>query len=503
MTIRRIIAIAVLGLAAPCLFAIQSPLRRPDSYLYAPLSESNGTSIIKGEIIGRNIDYGMMRAEDFAFFDEAFKERAALALSSPAPSTNVVKSLRFSPRASSGFIFTKPGTRSRFYMQPEPALENGFYIPPLGEEYERTVIPPSTNFTNSVSMVTNWFVAGTNTFRADWPSIVTAGVHSVTNSFWISTPTNVTETRSFKDCLMKTDGDFVVASNIFDEANLTLSSPIPALHEITNLNTIIGRARRLYAEAPSAKPIEDTKTYVILNETRDSFYADTEGGDYSVHTDYFEATNWSVSSISPSGFSFFKEEAAYIETVFNWWFEEDDRVVASSGTMYSSAEERFEPTMSFDVEYSLPTGILPADDYRHIVSARVFELWNLSNSGYTIEDNGPAIPYYISTNGIYAAPGQVSVTGGVVVVSFVRDLGKIADGFGGATDLLASPGDTIDLSGLEMPSAPELEDPDEIPPDATRDDFILSRGTLHYCRATLSIASTVIVFTCNFRTVSR
>ena len=83
-----------MSIVAALIFASASPLASPSDYVFAPFANvSNAAAFIKGEIMGNDADYKTIRAEDLAFLQEAWCERAALAQGDWSEQTNKTESI--------------------------------------------------------------------------------------------------------------------------------------------------------------------------------------------------------------------------------------------------------------------------------------------------------------------------------------------------------------------------------------------------------------------------
>ncbi len=200
-----------MSIASAILFAALSPLASPSGYVFAPFTNNaNAAAFIKGEIMGADADYVAIRAEDLAFLQEAFCERAALASGTWSAQTNATESLKINEWT--GWS-VNPDSGFSKYINSSAGLPSGKFMC----EYNKpitNITEYSWNTTNiidrTVTATTNWVSGGTNTFRADWPRFATMQVIPVTN--YTYGVTNVWQTNvsymTWMDCITTNESVF-------------------------------------------------------------------------------------------------------------------------------------------------------------------------------------------------------------------------------------------------------------------------------------------------------
>ena len=261
-----------MSIVAALIFAALSPLTSPSDYVFAPFANvSNAAAFIKGEIMGKDADYKSIRAEDLAFLQEAWCERAALALGRWSEQKNATESIAI--RWWDGFI-AYPNVGLTKYLQSDSGLPYGLFMCDYGKavtnfyEYSWT----TTNIIDrTVTATTNWVYGGTNTFRADWPPLATMQVIPVTNYIYAATNefrTNVIYV-SWMDCITTNESVFTRPSTSISGGAWSLHDQIPLFAAVTNMYKTLALGKYLLSSA--AQYDTSANIYDRITEYNDFF----------------------------------------------------------------------------------------------------------------------------------------------------------------------------------------------------------------------------------------
>ena len=241
-----------MSIAVAILFAAVSPLASPSDYVFAPFTNNeNAAAFIKGEIMGADADYVAIRAEDFAFLQEAFAERAALANGSWATTTsNATESLKIGDWHG---WFINPNGGLWKYLQSDSGLPSGRF---MCDYYKAVTNVSSFSWLTmnvigrTVTATTNWVYGGTNSFRADWPALAAMQIIPVTNYTYAVTNewrTNVSH-MAWMDCITTNESVFARPNMSISQGGWRLYDQIPEFAAVTNMYGTLALGKYLLRE---------------------------------------------------------------------------------------------------------------------------------------------------------------------------------------------------------------------------------------------------------------
>ena len=246
------------AIGAITLFATSSPLATPNDYVFAPFpTNSAPVSFIFGGNQWPLEGVRVVRAEDLAFIDEAFKERHAWLLGygeTNSTTYNVMRALKVDDPAHTnlfrfrGLLSLSSSARALpCYCDPDATLGSGTYFTPTGETFMVAQrVYTGRAYTNVVtSVVTNYTTITTNFFRADWPPVLVPAVTNVatTNITLETAVTNYPTPRGYADYVLRMGSGWQVMSNALYGARWAYPA-VPSVHDMTNLYALAARCSR-------------------------------------------------------------------------------------------------------------------------------------------------------------------------------------------------------------------------------------------------------------------